>query len=143
MNKQGPLKAIVDKEGLRNISTDCGPPIFVKDIATLGLQCVLDFFFHYNNIPPQVSPSEKRETWSDKDVAQHKLYAKKHQVNPGALLYNSAHVVKNTVLCAETFVHRVDHMSGGFHHTKKGTFISLKKKHKYRDLRTLDVPLAS
>lgn len=52
MNKQGPLKAILDKGGLENISTDCVPAVFLKGMSILGLQCVLRFFFHDSNIPP-------------------------------------------------------------------------------------------
>lgn len=49
MNKQGPLKAILDKGGLGNISTDCVPAVFLKGMTILGLQCVLRFFFHDSN----------------------------------------------------------------------------------------------
>lgn len=46
MNKQGPLKAILDKGGLKHITVGCVPTL--KSIITLGLHCVLYFFFYYN-----------------------------------------------------------------------------------------------
>lgn len=134
MNKQGPLKAILDKGGLRNISADRVPTVFfLKGITILRLRCVCCiFFFHYNNIPPQVNPSGKRETRSVKDVVQHKLYAKKHLVNSGALLGNNAHILKKCcILCTETFVHRVDYMLGGFLLHKKGIYVFKQQQHDF------------
>lgn len=48
MNKQGPLKAILDKGGLKHITVGCVPTILLKSITTLGLHCVLHFFFYSN-----------------------------------------------------------------------------------------------
>lgn len=45
MNKQGPLKAVVDKGGLRSISADRVPTVVLKDTTILRLQWGLRFFF--------------------------------------------------------------------------------------------------
>jgi len=53
MNEQGPLKAILDKGGLRNIFADRVPTVFFKRYYYFKTSvCVLHFFSHYNNIPP-------------------------------------------------------------------------------------------
>lgn len=72
------------------------------------------------------TPPGKRETRSVKDVVPHNLHAEKPSVNSGALLYDSAHGVNNTVLCVATLVHGVGYMLGGssYTHTQKKAFMS-------------------
>lgn len=50
MNKQGPLKAVVDKGGLRSISADRVSTVVLKDITILRLQWGLRFFFFFSFI---------------------------------------------------------------------------------------------
>lgn len=78
MNKHSPLKAAVNKVGLKKIPAECMPTAFYTGIFVLGVQCGLHFsFFHCSNTHhSQVNSPETRDTRSAKGVAQRQLYAK-------------------------------------------------------------------
>lgn len=71
INKQGPRKATLHKEGLKEIPADCVPTEFEIGIISLRLRCVLPVFPHFNSTPHRSASRGERpnplKMWSHKD----------------------------------------------------------------------------